>query len=57
MKKEDVHSLCNLTSQWLYHEQELRRAGEDTIIIEYQRHKQEQIEKLIIEIINKIKTL
>lgn len=48
----DIHRLNILTSQWLYHEQELRRGSDE----KYHKKGQRKIEKLIEQLINAIKT-
>jgi len=52
MTIEFIHRLNVLTSQWLYHEQELRRDSDE----KYHKKEQRKIEKLIKQLINAIKT-
>ena len=52
MTIEFIHRLNVLTSQWLYHEQELQRDSDE----KYHKTEQIKIEKLVEELINDIKT-
>ena len=51
MKREDIHRLNVLSSQWLYHEQELKRDSDE----QYHTKEQRKIETLLEELIDKIK--
>lgn len=51
MKREDIHRLNVLSSQWLYHEQELKRNSDE----QYHTKEQRKIETLLEELIVKIK--
>lgn len=51
MKKEDIHKFNVLSSQWLYHEQELKRDSDE----KYHTKEQRKIETLLKELIDKIK--
>lgn len=48
MTPRDVHRLNVLTSQWLYHEQELRRDSDE----KYHKKEQRKIENLLEEFIS-----
>lgn len=48
MKREFIHRLNVLTSQWLYHEQELRRDSDE----KYHKKEQRKIENLLEEFIS-----
>lgn len=52
MTIEFIHRLNALTSQWLYHEQELRRDSDE----KYHKKEQRKIENIIEQLINAIKT-
>lgn len=52
MKKEIIHRLSVLTSQWLYHEQELHRDSDE----KYHKKEQRKIENLIEELVEEIKS-
>lgn len=51
MKREFIHRLNTLTSQWLYHEQELRRDSDE----KYHKKEQRKIENLLEEIMSETK--
>lgn len=48
MKREFIHRLNVLTSQWLYHEQELRRDSDE----KYHKKEQRKIDNLLEEFIS-----
>lgn len=52
MTTEFIHRLNVLTSQWLYHEQELRRDYDE----KYHKKEQRKIENLIEELVEEIKS-
>lgn len=54
MTPEEIGKINSLTSDWIYHEQEIRRIQDSNKYSEYHRSQQLKDEKFLLEIMKEI---